>query len=100
MKLLLITCIQEYEENVKGILKHSGVKSFSYQSVKGYKNENGGEISNWFVSSDIPTESLLFTVFIENQCMDDIFEQIEKFNTHTTALSKVHVACLAVDQSI
>lgn len=100
MKLLLITCIQEYEENVKGILKHSGVKSFSYQSVKGYKNENGGEISNWFVSSDIPTESLLFTVFIENQCMDDIFERIEKFNTDRTALSKVHVACLVVDQSI
>lgn len=100
MKLLLITCIQEYEENVKGILKHSGVKSFSYQSVKGYRNENGDEISNWFVSNDIPTESLLFTVFIENQCMDDIFGRIEKFNTDRTALSKVHVACLAVDQSI
>jgi nitrogen regulatory protein PII len=98
MKLLLITCIQEYEENVKEILKHSGVKSFSYQSVKGYKNEN--EISNWFVSSDVPTKSLLFTVFIENQCMDDIFERIEKFNTDRTALSKVHVACLVVDQSI
>lgn len=100
MKLLLITCIQEYENDVKGILKHSGVKSFSYQSVKGYKNENGGEISNWFVSDEIPTNSLLFTVLIDNKCMDDIFEKVEKFNSDRTTLSKVHVACIDVNKSI
>ena len=38
MKLLLVTCIQEYEKEVKNILKHSGVKSFSYQTVSGYSN--------------------------------------------------------------
>jgi len=47
MKLLLIRAIEEFETEVKTILNHSGVKAFSYQSVKGYKN-NGNELENWF----------------------------------------------------
>lgn len=99
MKLLLLTCIAEYENEAKEILKHTGVKSFSYQSVKGYKN-NSNDLSNWFVSDDIPTDSLLFTVFIENECMDDIFSRVEQFNSERSSLSKLHLACLQVDQTI
>lgn len=100
MKLLLITCIEEYEEEVKNIFRHSGVKSFSYQSVKGYKNENGGEMDNWFVSDDIPTESLLFIVLMESRCVDAIYERAETFNASRDSLSKIHIACLSVDKSI
>lgn len=100
MKLLLITCIQEYKQQVKEILRHSGVKSFSYQSVKGYKNENNDQTNNWFVSADTPTDSLLFTVFIEPECINDIFEKVEKFNSERKSLSKIHISCLTVDKSI
>jgi len=98
MKLLLVTCIQEYEKEVKNILKHSGVKSFSYQTVSGYSN--GTDSRAWFISEDIATESLLFTVFIENQCIDDLFESFEKFNSGQSVNTKIHVGCLEVNQSI
>ena len=100
MKLLLITSIQEYENDVKDILRHSGVKSFSYQEVKGFKNEHNGSATNWFGLTDIPTESILFTVFIETSCIDEIFELLEKFNAERTSLSKIHISCIAVDKSI
>ena len=62
MKLLLITAIEEFEKDVINILKNSGVKAFSYQSVKGFKNDKN-EMKNWFGKDDIAVDSLLFTVF-------------------------------------
>ncbi|MBS1580091.1 MAG: hypothetical protein JST29_10665 [Bacteroidetes bacterium] len=53
MKLLLITAVEEFEKNIKQILKHSGVKSFSVQAAKGYKNDSAGELHNWFGIDDI-----------------------------------------------
>lgn len=78
MKLLLITAIEEFETDVKTILKHSGVKAFSYQSVKGYKN-NGNELENWFPTDYLPVDSLLFTVFVEDHVVDEIYKSIEGF---------------------
>jgi nitrogen regulatory protein PII len=98
MKLLLVTCIEEYEKNVKKILRHSGVQSFSYQEVSGYSNGHGQRTS--FVSESIPTASLLFTVFIENQCIDELFESFEDFNNKQSVNTKIHVACLDVNRSI
>ncbi|MDD3773224.1 MAG: hypothetical protein PHC38_11290 [Weeksellaceae bacterium] len=98
MKLLLVTCIEEYEKDVKKILKHSGVQSFSYQEVRGYSN--GGSLQASFMSENIPTASLLFTVFIENQCIDELFESFEEFNRKQAVNTKIHVACLDVNQSI
>ena len=34
MKLLLITAIEEFEKDVINIFKNSGVRSFTYQSVR------------------------------------------------------------------
>jgi len=98
MKLLLVTCIQEYESAVKEILKHSGAKSFSYQPVKGYSN--GTESNAWFVSGEIATESLLFTVFIDDACKDELIDGFQKFNSRQVVHTKIHVACLDINQSI
>ncbi len=92
MKLLLITCIEEFEKEVKKILNHSGVKSFSVQSVKGYRNESGNELNNWFSSEHIATNSLLFTVFIEQNCLGEIIQGIETFNMNRISLSRIHLA--------
>lgn len=100
MKLLLITCVKEYENDVKDILKHSGVKSFSYQPVKGYKNSSKSNVDNWFISNDVPTDSLVFMVFIDDVCIDEIYGRVEKFNEGTSSLSKVHLACVAIDKYI
>ena len=53
---------EEFEKDVINILKNSGVKAFSYQSVKGFKNDKN-EMKNWFGKDDITVDSLLITVF-------------------------------------
>ena len=100
MKLLLITCIEEFEKEVKKILSHSGVKSFSVQSVKGYRNESGNELNNWFSSEHIATDSLLFTVFIEETCLHEIMHGIETFNLHRTSVSRIHLASFSIEHAM
>lgn len=99
MKLLLITAIEEFEKEVKNILKHSGVKAFSYQSVKGFKN-NGDELENWFSSDNVEIDSLLFTVFIESRYVDEIYIRIQDFNSRQKTLSHVHIATVQLEKSI
>ena len=100
MKLLLITAVQEFEKDVKRILSHSGVKAFSYQQVKGYKNDTDGSIDNWFASSHTEFNSLLFTVFIECECVEDIYQRVEEFNAKQESLSHIHVATLQIEKTI
>ncbi|MPS75195.1 MAG: hypothetical protein E2590_18920 [Chryseobacterium sp.] len=96
MKLLLITAIEEFEADVIDILKHSGVKSFSYQSVKGFKN-NKNEMSNWFGKDDIAVNSLLFTVFSDCNCIDDIYKSVNEFNQKQKTVSRIHMATINLE---
>lgn len=96
MKLLLITAIEEFETDVINILKHSGVKAFSYQSVKGFKN-NKNEISNWFGKDDIAVNSLLFTVFSDCNCVDDIYKNVNEFNQKQKTVSRIHIATINLE---
>ena len=100
MKLLLMTAIREFEKNVKDILNHSGVKSFSYQYVKGYKNESDGTADNWFGASHAEIDSVLFTVFVEARFVDEIYRKVEFFNSKQKTLSHIHVATLELEKSI
>ena len=96
MKLLLITAIEEFETDVINILNHSGVKAFSYQSVKGFKN-NKNEMSNWFGKDDIAVNSLLFTVFSDCNCVDDIYKSVNEFNQKQKTVSRIHIATINLE---
>ena len=99
MKLLLITAIKEFESEIKNILVKSGSKSFTYNEVKGFKNdERNTSSSNWFASSYSETDSLLFTVFVPEENTPLILKKIEEFNAGQETLSKVHIALIALEQ--
>ncbi len=93
MKLLLITAVEEFEAEVIDILKHSGVKAFSYQSVKGFKS-NGNNIDNWFPSEYLSVDSLLFTIFSDCNCIDDIYKSINEFNKKQETVSQIHIVTI------
>lgn len=99
MKLLLITAIKELETEVKSLLAKSGVKSFTYNSVHGFKSDSGSNaLANWFASSYAESDSLLFTVFVPEENTPLIIKKIEEFNSKQETLSKVHIALIALDQ--
>lgn len=99
MKLLLITAIQEFESEVKNILIKSGAKSFTHNSVKGFKNDSESNVvENWFASSYTETDSVLFTVFLSEENMTQTIKKIEEFNDLQKTLSKIHIGVVAIEK--
>jgi nitrogen regulatory protein PII len=100
MKLLLITAVKEFENEMKQLLKKASVQSFSYQNVKGFKNNSGETIeSNWFASEMNETDSILFYAFAEKEKVEDLFELVADFNKEQESLSHIHIAVLNIEKS-
>ncbi len=100
MKLLLITSIQEFEKDIKQILKKASVKSFSYKAVKGFKDNSGDELeSNWFASTVQENESVLFYAFVPIENVNIVFDLTEKFNEKQETISHIHIAVLNIEKS-
>jgi nitrogen regulatory protein PII len=100
MKLLIITAIKEFENEIKQQLKTAKVTTFSYKNVIGYRDSTQDAIeSNWFSSEMNKSESILFYAFVPKENVDTLFENINEFNVKQETLSHIHVAVLAIEKS-
>lgn len=100
MKLLIITAIKEFENNVKLLLKKAEVKNFSYREVTGFRDSTEDAIeSNWFSSEMNQTNSILFYAFVKKENVDVLFDLTNDFNTKQKSLSHIHVAVLNIEKS-
>jgi len=100
MKLLLITAVKEFEKDIKQLLKKSGVQSFSYQDVKGFKNSSEEAVdTNWFGSEMNETQSVLFHVFIATEKLDVFCQFVKEFNIIQESKSTIHVAVLNIEKT-
>jgi len=100
MKLLLITAVKEFEKDIKQILKKSGVKSFSYRDVNGFKDSSGDSMeANWFATNMQENESVLFYAFVEKGNVDTVFGIVAEFNEKQKTASHIHLAMLNIEKS-
>ncbi len=100
MKLLLITAVAEFENEVKQILKKAQVKTFSYREVTGYRNTSEDAIeSNWFGSEMNENESIMFYAFVPKENVDMVFSAISEFNSNQETLSHIHSAILNIEKT-
>jgi len=100
MKLLIIVAVQEFEKDIKQILKKSDVKSFSYKDVTGFKDSSEDAIEkNWFATEMNENESVLFYAFVDNGKVDQLFELVDGFNEIQKTISHIHAAVLCVEKS-
>ena len=83
MKLVIITAIKEFENDIKLILKQAKVQTFSFREVTGYRDSTEDAVkSNWFSSEMNQTESILFYAFVKKENVDQLFELVKIFNNH------------------
>jgi len=100
MKLLIITAVTGYLNNVKHILKKAEVKSYSYKEVNGYTNASETAMdSNWFGGNIDENESVLFYAFVPKANVDKVFDAINSFNAKQETLSHIHVAIINIEKS-
>ena len=99
MKLVLITSIAEFEQDVKKMLKEAKVKSYSYRDVKGFRDASEENVeSNWFGTEMNETDSVVFYAFLLQQNLERLFEEVNQFNKREKTMSKVHLAVFSVEQ--
>lgn len=100
MKLLIITAVIAFEKDIKQMLKHANVKTFTYKEVKGFNDISEEAIeSNWFSAELNETESILFYAFVKKENVDKLFDLVTEFNEKQETLSKIHVAVLNIEKS-
>lgn len=100
MKLLIITAINVFEKEVKKILKKSGIKTFSYTDIKGFRDSTEESVeNNWFASEMNENNSLMFYSFADKEKTDLLFKYANEFNETQKTLSKIHVVILNVEKS-
>lgn len=97
MKLLTITAISSFENEIKSALKRAKVSAFSYTSVTGYKDLSDQEIDdNWFTSSMGEHASVLFYAFVQEEVVDQVISIIDHFNEREQSESHIHVAAIDI----
>ena len=100
MKLFLITAVQEFEKDIKLILKKAQVKSFSYKDVKGFKDNSEDALeANWFATNEQEMESILFYAFVNVEKVDGLFKMINDFNSEQVSKSNIHIVVLNIEKS-
>jgi len=96
----MITAIQEFESDIKSLLKKSGVSAFSYMDVTGYKAVTDEDMnSNWFASNIGEYMSVLFYAFVQDELVDEVISAIDDLNELQESGSRIHVAVTAIKRT-
>ncbi|MFM6954143.1 MAG: hypothetical protein ACKOWL_04085 [Sphingobacteriaceae bacterium] len=100
MKLVVITAIAAFENDIKQLLKKAAVSNFSHQEVSGYQHVSAEALdANWFASEAVETPSVLFYAFVAKGYVELLFNLVEDFNSSQETASRVHVAILQIEKS-
>jgi len=81
MKLLVVTCLKEYQKKVLEIFKQSGVPVFSATEIIGFKSAEPNNImDNWFSRGSESFDSMIIFSFTEEEKSDKVLQKVKDFN--------------------
>ena len=100
MKLLIITAITAFENDIKAMLQKANISTYTFSNVTGFSDISEEAISsNWFASEMNETESILFYAFVRKENAMLFFNLVNEFNATQETHSHIHVAQLNIEQS-
>lgn len=101
MKLLIVTVVEEFEEDVLRLFKKSKIESFSESHIDGFKNAPSVFMaSNWFPSEKGGVKSSLFFSFTEEDKINALFELVEEFNKNLETNNPIRAVVVPIEKSI
>jgi hypothetical protein len=102
MKLLIVTSLMEFKEDVSNILKKAQISVFSFSETTGVNSGYVPELSDdWFSSdSDREFSSVFFFSFTDREKAENALEKIVEFNTSDRVEYPVRGFILPVEKSV
>jgi len=101
MKLLLVTVVEQFEEQVIKLFKKAEIENFSGSEIDGYKPPVSLLMkSNWFPKDKGGVESSLFFSFTEDKKIDTLFGLIKEFNANLETNNPIKAVVVPIERSI
>ena len=100
MKLVLITSVNQFKKQIQKILKNSNIQNYSFQDVIGHKDISSvADRGNWFVGDRFESQSITFFAMVPSSTVDNLFEEVERFNNNLETLSRIHLSILNIEKT-
>ena len=100
MKLLIITCLKEYKQDVADILGKAKVKVFSVSNTTGFKDDHTENLADsWFAAREESFDSLFIFSFTTAENAQGAMALIKNYNAGTSTAYPVRAFIVPVEQS-
>lgn len=101
MKLVIITAVEEFHNDILQIFKKAGIKNVSESEIDGYKNISTVlTASNWFGNKKGGVESIMLFSFTEKEKIDTLFELLKDFNKNLQTNNPVKAVVLPIEKHL
>ncbi len=99
MKLLVVTCLKEYQEDVAKIFHQAHVYVFSVTDIMGFKeNDSVNMLDEWFAAGKERFDSILLFSFTANENADQVVDLVNNHNTKEGLQFPVRAFVMPVDK--
>ena len=100
MKLVIITSVNQFKEQIQKILKNSDINKYSYNEVVGHRDiKSVADTGNWFVGDRFESQSIMFFAFVPESNIDNVFKEVELFNSNLESLYQIHISILNIEKT-
>ncbi len=81
MKLFIITCLKDYQDDVLKIFKQAQITVLSIADVTGFKNDQSSDLlEDWFASGDEKFDSRVIFSFTVSEKAEIGMELVKQYN--------------------
>ena len=101
MKLVIVTAVEQFQNDVLKLFKKANIENFSSSDIDGHKK--GFSLlmaSNWFSDGKGGNESSLFFSFTDDQHIDTLFNLIKEFNTYLKTNNPLKAVVVPIEKFI
>lgn len=92
MKLLIITVIKEFENDIRRFLFEAGIKEFTCINATGCRDASAESMgNNWFATEIYETDSILAFAFAKEENIVTVENAVIQFNASQQSQSKIHL---------
>jgi hypothetical protein len=100
MKLLIVTCLKESQDDVSKIFKQAGIHVFSVMPIVGFRDDqNIDMMASWFAAGDEKTDSMMLFSFTGTENADAGMELIKNLNKSTGTNFPIRSFIVPVEKS-
>jgi len=101
MKLVIVTAVEEFQNDVLKLFKKANIESFSSSGIDGYKNiPSVLRTSSWFPSKKGGNESRMFFSFTDDEHIDTLFDLLKVFNKQLETNNPIKAIVVPVEKFI